>query len=87
MAYLTDAETATNTVTVGKVSIDLEEPRYPGNDSSEVTGILPNQEIVKDPLLENTGNNTALVYLRVELPKENFTELQEDGTPGEKKLQ
>lgn len=87
MAYMTDSETATNTVTVGKVSIDLEEPGYPGNDSEEVKNIIPNQKIVKDPLLENTGNNTALVYLRVEVPKENFTELQEDGTTGEKKLQ
>lgn len=29
VAYLTDAETATNTFTVGKVKIDLEEPGYP----------------------------------------------------------
>ena len=35
-AYLTDAETATNTFTVGKVKIDLEEPGYPGNDSDEM---------------------------------------------------
>lgn len=47
VAYLTDAETATNTFTVGKVKIDLEEPGYPGNDSDEVKNIIPNQEIVK----------------------------------------
>ena len=32
VAYLTDAETSTNTFTVGNVQIDLEEPGYPGKD-------------------------------------------------------
>lgn len=87
VAYLTDAETATNTFTVGKVKIDLEEPGYPGNDSDEVKNIIPNQEIVKDPQIENTGNNDALVFLRVEVPQETFTELDADNNVGEKKLQ
>lgn len=87
VAYLTDAETATNTFTVGKVKIDLEEPGYPGNDSDEVKNIIPNQEIVKDPQIENTGNNDALVFLRVEVPQEEFTELDADNNVGEKKLQ
>ena len=87
VAYLTDAETATNTFTVGKVKIDLEEPGYPGNDSNEVKNIIPNQEIVKDPQIENTGNNDALVFLRVEVPQEEFTELDADNNVGEKKLQ
>ena len=61
VAYLTDAETATNTFTIGRVQIDLEEPGYPGNDSDEVKNIVPNQEIMKDPQIENTGNNDALI--------------------------
>ena len=84
VAYLTDAETATNTFTVGKVKIDLEEPGYPGNDSDEVKNIIPNQEIVKDPQIENTGNNDALVFLRVEIPQETFTD-EDDGTWEQKK--
>ena len=36
VAYLTDAETATNTFTIGRVQIDLEEPGYPGNDSDVI---------------------------------------------------
>ena len=87
VAYLTDAETATNPFTVGKVKIDLEEPGYPGNDSDDVKNIIPNQEIVKDPQIENTGNNDALVFLRVEVPQETFTELNADNNVGEKKLQ
>lgn len=87
VAYLTDAETATNTFTVGKMKIDLEEPGYPGNDSDAVKNIIPNQEIVKDPQIENTGNNDALVFLRVEVPQETFTELDADNNIGEKKPQ
>ena len=61
VAYLTDAETATNTFTVGKVKIDLEEPGYPGNDSDEVKNIVPNQEIMKDAQSPGvfTGRGTA----------------------------
>ena len=84
VAYLTDAETATNTFTVGKVQIDLEEPGYPGNDSDEVKNIIPNQEIVKDPQIENTGSNDALAFLRVEIPQEMFTD-GDDGTGAQKK--
>ena len=87
LAYLTDTEGATNIVTVGKVQIDLEEPGYPGNNSDEVKHVIPNQEIVKDPQVENTGNNAALIYLKVEIPQENFTEMGLDGTLGEKKMQ
>ena len=84
VAYLTDAETATNTFTIGRVQIDLEEPGYPGNDSDEVKNIVPNQEIVKDPQIENTGNNDALTFLRVEVPQEMFTD-GDDGTGAQKK--
>lgn len=84
VAYLSDAETATNTFTVGNVQIDLEEPGYPGNDSDEVKNIIPNQEIVKDPQIENTGNNDALAFLRVEVPQEMFTD-EDDGTGEQKK--
>ena len=84
VAYLTDAETATNTFTIGRVQIDLEEPGYPGNDSDEVKNIVPNQEIMKDPQIENTGNNDALTFLRVEVPQEMFTD-GDDGTGAQKK--
>ena len=87
LAYLTDTEGAVNISTVGKVNIDLEEPGYPGNDSDEVKSIIPNQEITKDPQVENTGDNSAIVYLKVDVPQETFTELGSDGMKGETKLQ
>lgn len=82
MAYLTDSETATNTFTVGKVQVDLEEPNYPGNTDDGVKDLVPNQIVKKDPQVENTGINDALVFLKVEMPKANVTVAENDGTRG-----
>ena len=56
-AYFTDADTATNTFTVGKVSIDLQEP-----DWVPPTNITPEQEFAKDPKILNDGINDAYVF-------------------------
>ena len=86
MAYLTDTEGATNTFTVGKVQIDLEEPGYPGNTDDSVKNLVPNQEIAKDPQVENTGVNDAIVFMTVEVPNEEVTVVGADGTKGQKAL-
>ena len=86
MAYLTDTEGATNTFTVGKVQIDLEEPGYPGNNSDTVKNLVPNQEVTKDPVVENTGVNDAIVFMTVEVPNEEVTVVKADGTKGQKAL-
>lgn len=79
-AYLTDNEQTTNTFTVGKVQIDLEEPHYPGNGAGEVTNIVPNQEIAKDPQVENTGKNSAVVFASVSIPVKNLVVAGANGT-------
>lgn len=80
MAYLTDSETATNTFTVGKVQIELEEPGYAALTDAEKKNLVPNQIVTKDPQVENTGNNEALVFLKVEMPKKNVMVADKDGT-------
>lgn len=80
VAYLTDNEQTTNTFTVGKVQVDLEEPKYPGNASPEVTNIVPNQEIDKNPMVENTGKNEAIVYASVSIPVKKLVVAADDGT-------
>lgn len=79
-AYLTDAEVATNTFTVGKVQVDLTEPKYPGNDTDTVKNLIPNQEVAKDPTVTNTGNNNAIVFLKVKVPKASVVTANPDGT-------
>ena len=59
MAYFTDGDTATNTFTVGKVSLDLQEP-----DWVPPTEIVPQQEFEKDPQIKNDGLNEEFVFLK-----------------------
>ena len=69
MAYLTDAETAENIFTIGKVQIALREPDFPGNGNPGATNQVPLQTVPKDPQVKNTGINDAIVFLRGEIPK------------------
>ncbi len=75
MAYFTDADTATNTFTVGKISIDLQEPEW-----LPPTEIVPKQEFEKDPLIKNDGSNDAFVFLKVIVPYANIVTANEDGS-------
>ena len=52
-----------------------------------VKTIIPNQIITKDPQVENSGSNTALVYLKVEVPQEDITALDENNNKGTKQTQ
>lgn len=76
-AYFTDGDTATNTFTVGKVSLDLQEPNW---DEDKATDITPNQTIQKDPQILNDGINDEFVFLEVIVPYENVIVANEDGT-------
>ena len=74
-AYFTDADTTTNTFTVGKVSLDLQEP-----DWNPPTNILPEQEIHKDPQIKNDGINEEYVFMEVIVPYANVVTAKDDGT-------
>ena len=71
MAYLTDSEQTTNTFTIGKVKIDVQEPGWDTTDKNnnnipdKAEDVVPNQELSKNPLIENTGSNSAVVFLKV----------------------
>lgn len=79
-AYFTDGDTQTNTFTVGKISLDLQEPNWePPKD------ITPNQEIQKDPQIKNDGINDEYVFLEVVVPYANVTIANADGTKAPEK--
>ena len=75
-AYFTDGDTATNTFTVGKISLDLQEPNW---DEDKAKDITPNQTIKKDPQILNDGINDEFVFLEVIVPYENVVVANEDG--------
>lgn len=80
-AYLTDEEVSVNTFTVGKVTIDLEEPNWKPDDNKD---IVPNEVIKKDPLVANTGTNKAYVFVEVKIPTKEIILAADDGTKAEK---
>lgn len=80
MAYFSDADTATNTFTVGKVSIDLQEPSWnPDDTTSTFKDILPNQDIAKDPKIQNDGINDAYVFIEVKVPYKALVTASDSG--------
>ena len=86
MAYLTDSEQTTNTFTIGKVKIDVQEPGWDTTDKNnnnipdKAEDVVPNQELAKNPLIENTGSNSAVVFLKVTVPTKYVTQVADDGT-------
>lgn len=74
-AYFTDADTTTNTFTVGKISLDLQEP-----DWTPPVNIIPEQEIQKDPQIKNDGLNEEYVFMEVIVPYARVVVANEDGT-------
>lgn len=86
MAYFTDADTATNVFTVGKVSLDLIEPNWdPENDDLDGDGLLdaytitPEFEVQKDPQITNDGVNDEYVFMTVTVPYYNVVTATEAG--------
>lgn len=67
LAYFTDSQDVTNTITMGNVDIDLDEPNYPGEgEDNEITDITPNQTIVKDPTITlQEGSEDAYVRAKI----------------------
>lgn len=78
-AFFTDADTAVNTFTVGKVAIELSEPSW-----VPPTEITPKEKIAKDPCVKNTGKNDAYIFAEVEIPYENVTTVSEQGIRNKK---
>lgn len=76
-AYFTDTDSAVNNFTVGEVKIDLDEPNFPTPPPEDVP---PGGEVEKDPQVENTGKNSAYVFIKVAAPKDTFIKAAADGT-------
>lgn len=85
IAYLTDAEVASNKFTIGDVSIEGLEPNWPGNDDPTPKDIVPNEEVPKDPQMDNKGTNDAIAFITVDSPMAKITVINDDGTVSEAK--
>lgn len=66
LAYFTDSQEAVNTITMGHVDIDLDEPNFP--DDKEIDDVTPNQEITKDPtIIVKAGSEDMYLRAKIEL--------------------
>ena len=77
LAYFTDADSETNSFTVGNISLDLTEPGWNPEKGKNIT---PSQTIAKDPQITNDGANDAFVFMSVEVPMATFKTANADGT-------
>ncbi len=101
-AYFTDSEDKTNVMTVGKVSINLYEPKWDGEEENgpdvdrapenpelginKGKDIYPLKEIPKDPTIKNTGINPSWVYMEIKIPKAQVVTANVDGTRNASKM-
>lgn len=76
LAYLTDRDAETNVFTIGSVDIELEE------DFEQGSTLIPGVEIEKKPVITNTGDNDAWVWLTFSVPSalDNFAQGTEQGS-------
>lgn len=76
LAYLTDRDAETNVFTIGSVDIELEE------DFEQGSTLIPGVEIEKKPVITNTGDNDAWVWLTFSVPSalDNFVQGTEQGS-------
>ncbi|MBQ8813615.1 MAG: Camelysin metallo-endopeptidase [Lachnospiraceae bacterium] len=76
-AYFTDGDAVTNTFTVGRISLDLQEPDWDPDTAKDMT---PNQTVKKNPQIYNDGANSEFVFMEVVIPYGTLITANEDGT-------
>lgn len=86
MAYLTDQTEATNTFTFGDVKVNTIEAAWDVKDEDD-NGVpdaaekeVPNQQTPKSVQAENVGINDAVVFVKLTVPLETVTLVEDDGT-------
>lgn len=72
LAYFTDTDEATNTFTMGKVDIDLTEPKWDENTPNGIAKLMPGTVIDKDPIITvSRESEDAYLFLDVVFNKYN----------------
>lgn len=77
MAYFTDADTAVNEFTVGKIELDLQEPDWDPDTGKNIT---PMETVKKNPQILNDGVNDEFVFLEVVVPRLELVTANPDGS-------
>lgn len=78
LAYFTDSTSVGNVITMGNVDVELTEPKYSeiADDNNEITNVVPNQLITKDPTI-TVAEGSEDCYIRTKIEFENLDETQQ----------
>ena len=85
-AYMSSIEGSGNVFLIGDVHIKTTEPKFPTTDANgdgvpdDNEKMVPYQTEPKNPLIQNTGKNDAIVFMKVTVPAEQVTLFNDDGT-------
>lgn len=82
MAYFTDEESVSNTFTVGKISLEIQEPNWNPDEAKDIT---PMKNISKDPRIKNNGVNPEFVFVKIAVPCKKIVTVNADGSRNEAK--
>lgn len=81
MAYITSRDAKTNTFKVAKGEITLTEPKWDAkNPNGTASGLIPNASVDKDPTIKTDSEIPLIVFMKVSVPKQTFTKVNDDGT-------
>ena len=79
-SYYTDHHSKMNVFTTGKVSIELNEPKYNSLENIKTReSLAPGEEIIKDPVITNTGKSDCFVFAEVKIPRSNRIFIDSNG--------
>lgn len=76
-ALFSDIGEATNVITMGKVNVELTEPKFSENtsNSNKMNEVVPNQSIEKDPTI-TVLEDSSDAYIRAKISFKGLTEAQ-----------
>ena len=75
-AYFTEVEVKENNITIGNVSVKLDEGSF---DPDTTHPVVPGSVTEKAPKVKNDGNKDEFVFMKITVPKKAVTLLWEDG--------
>ena len=81
IAFNTDIDIKQHVYCTDGVSIDLSQTTYPGDNSDAVKNLMALSEVPKNPVIKNTSETDAFVYMAVTIPFDTMSLTSYDGSP------
>lgn len=91
-AYMSAIEGSGNVFLTGDVHIKTTEPDFPTTDTDnngipdDNERLIPYQTEPKNPIIQNTGKNDAIVFMKVTVPAEEIALISDNGTRSDTEL-